>query len=163
MGSKKDKSGYRQPPKARQFGAPDGNPINRKGRPKGRKSAKTAFDGFMEEKLPGGSKAISTREALWMTLRQLALVDKDRRAIKALLDIDMRLCSGLYSAAASSASVKKIAELERALAAAEARASQTGVLVVPPEASLEEFIIKAEKQRQKMLQEKEEIARQNGL
>lgn len=162
MGSKKDKSGYRQPPKAKQFGAPGGNPINRKGRPKGRKNEKTAFKAFMEAKLPG-EQGLSTREGLWLVFRQLALVEKDARALKTLLEIDIRLCPELYSEAASSASVKKIAELEKALAEAEARASQTGVLVVPAEVPMEEFAILAEEQRQKMLAEKEEIARQNGL
>jgi hypothetical protein len=162
MDDKKDKPGYRLPPKARQFGAPGGNPINRKGRPKGRKNEKTAFKAFMDQTLPG-NKEVSTREALWMTLRQQALVEKDARAIKSLLDMDMRLCAEVYSSSASGAMTKKIADLEHELAEAKALASHTGVLVVPADVPLDEYIVQAEKQRQKMLQEKEEIARLNGL
>lgn len=162
MRDEKDKSGYGQPPKASQFGAPGGNPINRKGRPKGRKNEKTAFKAFMDERLPG-NKDISTRDALWMILRQRALADKDLRALRMLLDLDTRLSSDVYASPISGASAKKIADLEKELAKVKAQASQTGVLVVPAEISMEEYIIKAEEQRQKMLLEKEEIARLNGL
>jgi hypothetical protein len=78
-----------------------------------------------------------------------------------LLDLDLRLSSDLYASSISGASARKIADLEKELA--KAQASQTGVLVVPAEISMEEYIIKAEEQRQKMLLEKEKIARLKGL
>jgi len=131
--------GYGKPPKNRQFGASDGNRINRRGRRKGSRNQKTVFKNFMERPLPGNQK-INIREALWMTLLQKALTEKSERAIKAFIDMDMKLCPEVYSNPH------------------EAGQMQTGVLVVPEGVSMDEYLEKAKEYRQKMLEDQEKFA-----
>ncbi|MFN7114654.1 MAG: hypothetical protein ACK4PK_09900 [Alphaproteobacteria bacterium] len=144
-------------PKRRQFGAPDGNPINRGGRPKGSKNTKTEFGIFMRDKL-SGNKNLSTRQALWMTLRHQALVEKDPRVLIKLIEMDARFFPEIYTQNVTGPHANKIAELEEALAKEKARKGG-GVLVVSGTQTLEKFRIEAEEQRQIMLRDQAEAMR----
>lgn len=138
--------GYGKPPKNQYQKGQSGNP---KGRPKGAKNKAAAFNAFMQKPLPGHHN-VNTREALWRTLQHQALIEKNPRAIKILLDLDARLSSGVYANASSSQLKKKIVQLEEDLNKARSDVGG-GVLVVPAEVGLDEFLRLAEEQRQKML------------
>lgn len=139
--------GYRKPPvSVRWKKGQSGNP---KGRKKGSKSEKNLFKNFMEEKLPGDQK-LTTRKAIFLTLRHAALVEKCPRAIKILLDMDVKYSPEIYKFGSAEAMGNRIIQLEEQLEK-EKQNPRGGVLVVPEGVSMEEYLLQAEEQRQIML------------
>lgn len=139
--------GYGKPPVGLRW--KKGQSGNPRGRKKGAKGSKNIFKNFMEERLPG-SQQLTTREAILMTLRHAALVEKSPRAIKMLLDMDAKYSPEIYKYGSAEAMSDKIRQLEEELEKQKTR-QQGGVLVVPATADLDEFIKEAEVQRQIML------------
>jgi hypothetical protein len=90
--SKKDKTGYKNPPKKNQFGQKNGNPINKQGRPK-RKNLKESLKEIINEKVTvkvnGEIKTMTAYEAvLSQTVSLAGKGDKDAQKLlhKMLMD-----------------------------------------------------------------------------
>lgn len=147
--------GYGKPPVSGRWRA--GQSGNSKGRKKGSKSEKSILRALMEERLPGANK-YTTREVLLKTLLQMALKERDLRAMKLLIELDIKYSPEAYKFGSQEAMQKRNEELERQLEE-ERQKSRGGVLVVPAGVSLEEFIKEAEEQRQVMLAHQERNAR----
>lgn len=156
MSDEDDKSyevGYGKPPVNGRW--KKGQSGNSKGRKKGSKNEKNVLRDLMEERLPGG---LTTREALFKLLRHDALVEKDHRARKILLDLDSKYLSEAYKYGTLEEMVKKIEELE-ALLEEEKQRTTGGVLVVPAEVTLDDYLKEAEEQRKIMLAHQAEESR----
>lgn len=153
------KIGYGHPPQNQYPKGVSGNP---KGRPKGSRNKKTTLKSFMETPLVDRNNKktkVTTRDALLKMLLHKALVEKDHKSAKALLDMEARLCPELYKYGSEEGMAKRIAELEKELRQEKMNVGG-GVLVVPEGVSLEKFLIEAEKQRQKMLADQEDFRKE---
>ena len=116
------KVGYKNPPKEHQF--KKGRPSRSKGRPKGSKNLKTIFREEMDEKIPintsSGKMKICVRRAAIKRLVEKALKG-DIKALFKLIECDLKL------------------NPNNTVLDADPNASKTGVLVIHPPMTPEEF------------------------
>jgi len=150
--------GYKKPPKNGQF--KKGQSGNPKGRPTGSKNKKKVFNDILSQELmTNNGEAIQARIAVWQKTVKALLEETNISRLVSFLKLDMQMNPDLYEPEPEEGVPDyrddTITFLRQRVHKLENR--KTGVLLLPPEMSIEEFEEKAKEHAEKQEREMKEF------